>query len=132
MIRRWLAKFMIGRNGPDHLYVACVILSLVVLIIGSIFGLGFMAFIAYALLAYAIFRMLSRNITRRRAENDRFIRWWWPVRQKLKFQFEKLRNMKKYKFFKCPSCGNSLRVPRGKGKIRVTCPKCGERFERKT
>jgi len=76
--------------------------------------------------------MLSRNIKRRRAENDRFLRYWWPVRTKASRSLSLARQRKTHKFFKCPGCGNTLRVPRGKGKLQITCPKCGERFSRKT
>ena len=91
-----------------------------------------MIFLSYALLVWGIFRMLSRNIPRRRAENDRFLRFWGPVKAKFRLQKDKWKSRKTHKFFNCPSCKKNLRVPRGKGKIQITCPKCGERFSKKT
>ena len=132
MIRNWLRNFMIGRYGPDQLGVALIVSSLVLYVLAAIIGVPVISFIAYAAMLFEMFRMLSRNIQKRRAENDKFIKFWWPIRQKLKFRIEKLKSAGKYKFFKCPACGNNLRVPKGKGKIKITCPKCGERFEKKT
>ena len=132
MIRNFLRKFMIGRYGPDHLNIAMIIFSLALSLIHAFTGFTPLIYISYVVLALAFFRMLSRNITRRRRENDKFIRYWWPIRTKFVRLFSKLRDGKVYKYFKCPSCSNALRVPRGKGKLQITCPKCGERFLKKT
>ena len=132
MIRNWLRNFMIGRYGPDQFYFALFIAAVVFSLLAAIPGLLFLRFISYVLLIYAVFRMLSRNIVARRRENDRFLRFWWPLRYKIKARIERFKSRKTHKFFKCPGCKNILRVPRGKGKIQITCPKCGERFERKT
>lgn len=133
MIRKFLRNFMAGRYGPDHLNVAMIIVSLILSLLNSgIFRLALLTYISYAILALVIFRMLSRNITRRRAENDKFIRYWWPVRTRLSRAIANIRHGKTHRFLKCPSCGNTLRVPKGKGKIQITCPKCGERFMKKT
>ena len=132
MIMNFLRNFMIGRYGPDHLNVAMVILSLALSLLHAITQVAVLAIVSYVILALAIFRVLSRNILRRRAENDKFIRYWWPIRTKLSRFFVKIRDRKIYKYFKCPSCSNALRVPTGKGKLQVTCPKCGERFLKKT
>lgn len=132
MIRNWLRKFMIGRYGPDQFGMAILILSLILSLITSFTGWAAVSVASYVLLLLAFFRMLSRNMPRRRAENDRFLRFWWPVRTWFRKGIDRFKARKQYKFFKCPACGNNLRVPKGKGKIRITCPKCGERFEKKT
>ncbi len=132
MIRNWLRNFMIGRYGPDQLNMAMLIVSLVFYLLGGITRIGWLNLIGLFILIMTFIRMLSRNIAKRRAENDRFLRFWWPLRQKIKFQISKFRENKSYKFFKCPACHNVLRVPRGKGKIKITCPKCGERFSGKS
>jgi DNA-directed RNA polymerase subunit RPC12/RpoP len=123
---------MIGRYGPDQLNVALLIFAIVLGMVGSIIGLGVVTILSYIPLAYAFFRMFSRNIPGRRAENDRFLRFWWPVKTKISGKIRQFKDRKTHKFFKCPSCGNTLRVPKGKGKIQITCPKCGERFIKKT
>jgi len=123
---------MMGRYGPDHLNVAMIVVSLVLSLVNAIVGFTPLIYISYVILALALFRMLSRNITRRRAENDKFIRYWWPVRTKASRTIANIKHRKTYKFLKCPGCGNTLRVPKGKGKLQITCPKCGERFMKKT
>lgn len=132
MIRNWLRNFMIGRYGPDQLYWVFFIPAVILAALAGIPSLFFLRYISYALIIIALYRMLSRNIPRRRRENDRFLSIWWPVKTKIKNFFKRLRDRKHYHFFKCPSCKNTLRVPRGKGKIQITCPKCGERFIRKS
>ena len=132
MIRNFLRNFMLSRYGPDNLGVTIIVFSLILYLVYGFTGFGPLVYVSYALLILAIFRMLSRNIVRRRAENDRFIKYWWPVKTKIKRVFVNMRGSKTHKFFRCPSCGNTLRVPKGKGKLQITCPKCGERFIKKT
>ena len=131
MIRNWLRNFMAGRYGPDQLYVACFITAIVLGLLSNFCGL-WMSLLSYLLLFYALFRMLSRNISKRRRENDKFLKFWWPVRMWFIRKFQRIKSSKTYAFFKCPACKNTLRVPKGKGKIQITCPKCGERFIKKT
>ena len=132
MIKNFLRKFMTGRYGQDQLNIALVILSLLLHLIFGITRFTPIVYISYVSLGLAVFRMLSRKITRRRAENDKFIKYWWPVKTKIRRKFTELKSRKTHKFFKCPSCRNTLRVPKGKGKLQITCPKCGERFFKKT
>ena len=132
MIRNFIRNFMIGRYGPDHLGIAAVIVSLVFYLLHGILRFTPLIYISYILLGLSLFRMLSRNTLRRRAENDRFIRYWWPVRTRLGRLRERLKSARTHKFFKCPSCRNTLRVPKGKGRLQITCPKCGERFMKRT
>ena len=132
MIRNFLRNLMAGRYGPDHLNVALVVVSLLLNLLHSVVRFTPLVFISYAILALAIFRMMSRNIARRRAENDRFIRYWWPIRTRLSRLKANLKYRKTHRFIKCQGCGNTLRVPKGKGKLQITCPKCGERFIKKT
>lgn len=132
MIRNWLRNFMIGRYGPDQLNIALVITSLVVGIVGSVLNIVVITIVGDIILFYALFRILSRNIPARRRENDKFIKLWWPVKTKIKNKIVQFKSRKNYRFFKCPECKKTLRVPKGKGKIQITCPKCGERFIKKT
>ena len=132
LIRNFLRRLMIGRYGPDHLNIAMIVVSVVISLLGSIIGFVPLIYISYAILALALFRMFSRNITRRRAENDRFIRYWWPIRTRAKRSLANIKHRKTHRFIKCPGCGNTLRVPKGKGRLQITCPKCGERFIKNT
>ena len=132
MIRNFLRRLMAGRYGPDHLNIAMIILSLVLNLLHGILRFTPLVYISYIILVVVIFRMLSRNIERRRAENDKFIRYWWPIRTKLSRSRANFKHRKTHRFIKCQGCGNTLRVPKGKGKLQITCPKCGERFIKKT
>lgn len=132
MIRNWLRKFMMGRYGPDHLNAALLILAVALDLVNVFVNELWLGMASIAVLGFAFFRMLSRNISARRRENDRFLRFWWPVKQKIKGFFDRRKSRRTHRFFKCPACKNILRVPKEKGKIMITCPKCGERFQKKT
>lgn len=126
---------MYGRYGVDQFSRFLTYAALVVLVL-NLFIKGILGIIlwyaAIILLVYAYFRMLSKNFTKRRAENAKFLKWSTPIANEIKNERERFGQRKDYKFFRCPSCKAMLRVPRGKGKIRVTCRKCGTAFERKT
>ena len=132
MIRNFLRNLMVGRYGPDHLNIAMIIVSLVISLLHGITRFAPLMYISYIILALALYRMLSRNINRRRAENDKFIRYWWPIRTRLGRSLANIKHRKTHRFIKCLGCGNTLRVPKGKGKLQITCPKCGERFIKRT
>jgi hypothetical protein len=134
-MRNWLYKVMAGRNGADNFtrflcIVACVCLVIAMLldgVAGSIFsGLALLSLI------YCYFRAFSRNLSRRRAENARYLQAWGGIRSRFRQGREQFKMRKEYCFFKCPSCKASLRVPRGKGKVRITCRKCGQAFTKRT
>ena len=132
MLRNFLRNFMMGRYGPDHLGVAMIVFSLVLSLFNTIIGFAPIMYVSYVVLAFSLFRMLSRNIPRRRLENDRFIRYWWPVRTRAHRALANIKHRKTFRFLKCPSCSNTLRVPKGRGRLQITCPKCGERFLKRT
>lgn len=124
-----MARFMYGRNGPDQLNSALLLLYLVLAVLQAFFG-GKAAvrlvleILAFALAVLIFYRMLSRNLTRRRAENARFLNWWQPVRNRIAAARRRSQD-KGHKYFTCKSCKTICRVPVGKGKIEITCPKCG-------
>ena len=131
-MRNFLNRFMLGRYGPDHLGVAMIIVSFILSLIYAVTGYMPPLYISYIMFGLVLFRMLSRNIVRRRAENDKFIKYWWPIRTKIKRIINKLKQKRTHKLFTCPGCKKKLRVPRGKGKLQISCPMCGEKFFRKT
>ncbi len=132
----FLRKFMYGRYGSDQLNIALIILSAVLVIVLRIIA-GITDFIGIIYLAWlpilwALFRMLSRNIQKRRVENERFMKLWRPVQSRAKYEAEKVRMRKTYKYFNCPNCGAHLRVPKQGGKtLAVSCNKCGHHFNKK-
>ena len=115
---KWkLQQYMIGRNGSDDLCRSLTGVSLVIYIISVIADSGLLYYISLAGIMYSLWRSLSRNIAARRQENQKFL--GMVELSKLRFQ-----NRKEYKYFKCKTCGRNVRIPRGKGKIEVTCPIC--------
>ena len=114
--RQWLYRFMAGRYGTDKLNIVLLILALALGLVPSvlmIFGVfvpllnAALALLSYLLTGFAIFRCFSRNTYRRYEEN------------------------RKHRYFDCPKCRQPVRVPKGAGKIAITCPKCKEKFIRK-
>lgn len=121
-------RMFIGRNGPDQLSFALVILALLL----NFIPWPYMFIITLAIMGIAIFRMFSRNIDQRRKENLKFMDMVnkiksWYYRNKAKSEQRKL-----YKIFRCPKCSQKLRVPRGKGKVSIKCSKCGNKMIRNT
>lgn len=127
-----IRSFMTGRYGSDQLNIAALILGVALAIIFSAFDNAYLVLISYIPLAIVIFRMLSRNITKRRAENAKFMKFWQPVKSWFLGIPQFFRDRKTHRFYKCPKCAVTVRVPKSKGKINITCPKCGERFVKKT
>ena len=131
-MREKLSRFMYGRNGVDHYSRFLIYAALVCVLIDVLIGGGIFYGIAIVLMVYSYFRVFSKNLDKRRAENAKY----YQLRSKFTNAFRDWRvrqsQRKDYVFFRCPSCRAMLRVPRRKGRIRVTCRKCGNNFERKT
>jgi len=125
-MRNFLHRFMIGRYGPDHLGIAIIIVAFILSVLNVFLWHTPLLYFSYLFFVLVIYRMLSRNIPRRRAENDRFISIWWPIRMRVKKIIQYIKDKRKYVYYKCPTCKTKLRVPKGKGKIRMTCPRCWE------
>ena len=125
--------FLTGRNGPDALSMTASLFACVLLIIAMFVGgtaSSVLWLLALICLIFCYFRIFSRNIARRRAENQRFLTLIAPLtRLRVRYR-EKKRQKNIYCFFKCPQCGTVLRVPKGKGHIRITCKCCSHVFER--
>ncbi len=128
----WLQRIMIGRNGPDPLSFALLLLSMLLSIFSRIKYLSVLSILSYAVLVYCIYRMLSRNIVRRQAENQKFMALYNPVAYKVRSWMNRFHDYQHYKYFKCPNCKMKLRAPRGRGKISVTCQRCKTVFQKKT
>lgn len=131
MIRNAIQRFMYGRYGNDQLNLFLMGLYLLLYLVFVFTGLDILYFISFALLAVTLFRLLSRNMERRRMENARFLRAAGPVISWFRMR-RNIHRDKEHVYFKCPSCGQRLRVPRGRGKITVTCRSCGASFQEKS
>ena len=119
---------MIGRYGQDELGKFILSLSLILLIINLFFKTAALSAAALVLIIYSYYRIFSRDISARYAENKKFLTTLDPLRRKFFSSKNKYDNRKVYKYIKCPKCKFEMKVPKNKGKIRVTCKKCGEKF----
>ena len=131
MMRERFARFMIGRNGNDQLNLFLLILCAVFLILGAFTGGILQALfrvLMLLLMGLVYFRMFSKDVYKRREENSRYLNLRYQVFAKLKALKERWVQRKDYKFFHCPSCHAVLRVPKGRGKIKIVCRKCGNSF----
>ena len=123
-----MRKFMIGRYGQDELGKFILSLSLILLIINLFFKTAALSAAALVLIIYSYYRIFSRDVRARYAENKKFLTSIDPLRRKFFSSKNKYDNRKVYKYIKCPKCKFEMKVPKNKGKIRVTCKKCGEKF----
>ena len=125
-------QFMAGRNGNDALNRFLLGAVLVLILLGTIFSRSavgrFMLPVALVLMGFAYFRMFSRNRMKRAEENGRYLRLRESVLSNIRVGKEQWAQRKDYKFFVCPSCKTRLRVPKGRGKIKIVCRKCGNSF----
>lgn len=126
------AEWMNGRNGSDELGTMCVIVALIIVIINIFLRTLFLSVVALALMAYACWRMSSKNLEARESENATFVGLFGPLSRWLRNPAKAVAENRTYKHLKCPECGQRVRVPRKKGKIRITCPNCHEKFEART
>lgn len=119
-----LRNFMTGRYGTDRLNMVILCAGLFVSLLtmfsrSAVFSLVCMV-LSYGLMIWAICRTLSRNTYARYQENRKFLQFWNRLKDR------------KNRYFDCPKCRQVVRVPRGKGKISITCPRCKEKFIKKT
>ena len=134
-MREKFARFMSGRNGNDQLNLFILIADVVLLLLAGIFAdsLGKVLYpLVILLLGYAYFRMFSRNLYKRSEENGKYLRLRYKLMAEFRVRWERWVQRKDYKFFTCPSCKTTLRVPRGHGKIKIVCRKCGSSFTGKS
>ena len=123
-ITAWLRHFMEGRYGTDKLNMAILGVGLVCAVISIFVGNPIvdltLTVISYGCMIWAIFRSFSRQTYKRYQENRKFLMFIDRIKDR------------NHRYFECPRCRQIVRVPRGKGKIAITCPKCREKFIKKT
>ena len=129
-MRERLARFMAGRNGNDQLNIFLLIVDVVLIVLSTIWksASGVLYPLVLVLLVYIYFRMFSCNVYKRREENGKYMRLKYKADAALRLRKERWVQRKDYKFFTCPSCRTSLRVPRHRGKVKIVCRKCGTSF----
>ena len=131
MVRGWLSRFMAGRYGGDQLNLFLIALYLLLYALALFTRILALELLGTVVLVVSLLRMLSRNTERRREENVRFLQLVRPLLRKWT-TFRARAHDKEHRYFKCPNCGQNMRVPRGKGRITVHCRACGAAFEEKS
>lgn len=124
-------RFMQGRYGNDQFNRFLMVLVLVCFAL-SLVGVRIFYLIGIICLVYAYFRMLSKNLYRRRIENNTYMKYEYRVKQFFATWKRDMRQRKTHHIYRCPSCRQKIRIPRGKGKIEIRCPKCGQTFIKKS
>lgn len=133
----WLRRMMYGRYGNDQLGNFCFALYLLLFVLQLVFRKTpvSMVFIllSYVTIIVYFFRCFSRNIYKRQIENQKFMRAWNPVKNYVKFWKMRWQERGGTKvLYRCAKCHQVIRVPKGRGKIAITCPKCRFEFIKKT
>lgn len=127
----FLRRLMYGRYGSDALNQFLMVIALVLLIPWFFTHWAIFSILILALIILIYCRMFSRNIYKRSAENQKFLAWFTPIQRKLAGRKMQMQD-KAHRYYTCPSCGRTLRVPRGRGRIEITCPHCKRKFTKKT
>ena len=125
-------NFMYGRYGVDQLSRFMLVVIFILCVLSLFIKGSFMSLLILVLIILTYYRMFSKNINKRYQENEAFLRrqfyvseWW----KKWKFRYQESR---KYHIYRCPNCKQKVRVPRGRGRISIHCPKCGTDFIKKS
>ena len=131
-MREKFRRFMIGRYGTDGLNQFLSILSLVLILLALLTKSSFLTLLGVIPLVLCYYRSLSRNISKRTEENYQF----YDVKDRITGKIHGLKdqwaNRKLYHYYRCPQCRQKLRVPRGRGRIQISCPRCGTQFIKKS
>lgn len=128
-IKWYIQRFMIGRNGRDELQTMVLYGAFVMYVLASVFdrlfSIPFFNILGWVAVLYSLYRFCSKDVNHRREENRKFL-------QEIEFLKLRISMRKTHKIYRCKGCGRKIRVPKGKGKIEISCPLCGNKFVRRT
>ena len=130
-------RFMQGRYGVDQFAKFTMGVALVSIVLAIFVNTGSSAgslldMLGLVAIVYTYFRIFSRNISKRAQENQKYLSATAKLRQRLNKEKNKMKQRKDYHIYTCPSCGQKVRIPRGKGKIEISCPKCHSKFVKRS
>lgn len=128
----WLRNIMVGRYGRDQLSIYLLVLAIILTLVGRFAGISALIFISYIPLLLTLFRMFSKDVKKRSMENYKFAIAISSIYARINNLTNRIKGSKTHKYYKCSNCSTTLRVPKGKGKVLVTCPKCKLKFTKKT
>ena len=122
-------RFMQGRYGSDQFSRFLIGVDFVLIFLSLFIRKNqFLSVVVMGILVYVYFRTFSKNISKRYAENQKYMAMTEGIRRKFAKQRNRTEQRKTYRFYKCPACSQEVRVPKGKGKIEIDCPKCHTKF----
>jgi len=133
----FFGQFFQGRNGVDQLNIALMGVAVALTFLGRFMFQSFFPLLAYVTMFLCMFRLISRNIPKRQAENAYFLNLIQGLRNRTPRSTagaagsrgpREKKDRANYRYFKCPNCKRPMRIPRGKGQVKVTCSQCGEVF----
>ena len=127
-----IQQFMVGRYGSDEFSLVLSIAGIIFSFLGNFKYLGFLYFIGTLMIFYSLFRSFSKNYEARRKELNWYLVWSMKPKAQIKLLMNQIRDRKTHRYFKCKSCKTVMRVPKGRGKIEITCPKCRAKVVKKT
>lgn len=127
-MRERFMRFMYGRYGLDTLGKYTIGAALISMVLANIFDSSVLVMLSWALIILAYFRMFSRNIYKRSGENQTFLNKTYKMREWFAKQKNLFAQRKTHHIYRCPGCRQKIRVPRGKGRIEIRCPKCNTTF----
>ncbi len=130
-IRNFLYRFMYGRNGMDELNIFMFFIYISLYLINIFLENIILNIFVVLIVAVVFFRIYSKNLIKRRKENQYFKYKITPIKKRVKLIVKGVKD-RQHKYLLCPYCGQNIRVPKGKGKIEITCPKCKRKFDNKS
>ena len=131
-MRERFRRFMAGRYGTDALNQFLSIVSIVLLLVALLSRVNLFTWVGMGVLIWCYYRTFSRNIPKRTEENYKFYTLKQQLEGKVRSLKEQWANRKLYHYYRCPLCRQKLRVPRGRGRIQISCPRCGTQFIKKS
>ena len=127
----WFRRFMYGRYGMDQMCWGLLIFSLVMVFLARLTNFELFSLLGFAGLVWCYYRMFSRSIYQRQAENRKFMELADPFLKRFQGTARQMQD-REHRYYRCPFCAQKVRVPKGRGKIQITCPSCHYTFVKKT
>lgn len=134
--RNKFANFMYGRYGVDQFSRFIILIVFILCVLSMFIRTQILSLLILVLIVFTYYRMFSKNIYKRAAENEKYLQFISRFKRKngstTYNNTQNAEQKKYYKYFKCPGCSQKIRIPRGHGKIEIKCPKCNTKFIRKS
>ena len=125
-----LRRFMQGRYGVDALSMFLIGLSVVMMLLSRIVGINALYGLGFAPIIWSYFRVFSKNHYQCTLQNQKYLKLKAKVTKPFNNQISMMKQRKTHRIYSCPSCKQKVRIPKGKGKVQVTCPKCQTKFSK--